>query len=191
MKLLVLDKDGTLTRTKSGHTFVQHPEDQVLIDGVAEAIAAYAADGWTMAIASNQGGVAAGFKSLDDAIAEMEYAMKLIYPFLKYPQTLYFRGLLCPDDGATAWCVSAFGAQGDWKHYEVTEPLTTREPLKPVNFRKPSIGMLLEAEEYLRFSDIDATKRLMIGDRDEDRGAAVNAGFEFMHVSDWLEPFIK
>ena len=77
MKLLVLDKDGTLTRTKSGHTFVQHPEDQVLIDGVVEAIAAYTADGWTMAIASNQGGVAAGHKTLEEAIAEMQYAMEL------------------------------------------------------------------------------------------------------------------
>ena len=55
-KLLVLDKDGTLTRPKSGNTFVQNPEDQELIEGVAEAIARYVADGWTLAIASNQGG---------------------------------------------------------------------------------------------------------------------------------------
>ena len=39
MKLLVLDKDGTIVRPKSGHTFIQSPEDQVLIEGVAEAIA--------------------------------------------------------------------------------------------------------------------------------------------------------
>jgi D-glycero-D-manno-heptose 1,7-bisphosphate phosphatase len=55
-KLLVLDKDGTLVHPKSGNTFVQHPEDQELIEGVAEAIARYVADGWTIAIASNQGG---------------------------------------------------------------------------------------------------------------------------------------
>lgn len=55
-KLLVLDKDGTLVRPKSGNTFVQHPEDQEMIEGVAEAIARYIADGWTIAIASNQGG---------------------------------------------------------------------------------------------------------------------------------------
>lgn len=55
-KLLVLDKDGTIVRPKSGNTFVQHPEDQELIEGVAEAIARYIADGWTIAIASNQGG---------------------------------------------------------------------------------------------------------------------------------------
>lgn len=55
-KLLILDKDGTLVKPKSGKTFVQHPEDQELLHGVKEAIARYAADGWTMAIASNQGG---------------------------------------------------------------------------------------------------------------------------------------
>jgi D-glycero-D-manno-heptose 1,7-bisphosphate phosphatase len=58
MKLLVLDKDGTITKTRSGQTFVRHPQDQELIPGVAEAIAQYIADGWTIAIASNQGGVA-------------------------------------------------------------------------------------------------------------------------------------
>lgn len=57
-KLLILDKDGTLVRPKSGGEFVQHPEDQELLPGVADAIGRYAAEGWTMAIASNQGGCA-------------------------------------------------------------------------------------------------------------------------------------
>lgn len=51
--LLVLDKDWTLIRPKSGNTFVQDPEDQELIEGVAEAIARYVADGWQLAIVSN------------------------------------------------------------------------------------------------------------------------------------------
>ena len=44
-KLLILDKDGTLVRPKSGNEFVQHPEDQELLPGVVEAIARYAANG--------------------------------------------------------------------------------------------------------------------------------------------------
>ena len=55
-KLLVLDKDGTITQTKSGETFPTHPEDQELIEGVSEAVQRYVDDGWTIAIASNQGG---------------------------------------------------------------------------------------------------------------------------------------
>ena len=173
MKLLVLDKDGTLTRTKSGHTFIQHPEDQVLIDGVAEAIAAYAADGWTIAIASNQGGVAAGFKTLEQAITEMRYAMELAGI-----DTAYF----CPDSGDTLQIVE--------KH---CDGIGWGKLFSP--FRKPSAGMLQVAESRLSsccdlHEDL-ITKRLMIGDRDEDFGAAVNAGFGYMHVSAWLEPFIK
>jgi histidinol phosphatase-like enzyme len=57
-KLLILDKDGTLTRPKSGPTWVQHPEDQELIPGVAETLQRYRDDGWGMAIVTNQGGCA-------------------------------------------------------------------------------------------------------------------------------------
>jgi len=35
-KLYIFDKDGTLTIPKSGEIFVQYPEDQQLISGVAE-----------------------------------------------------------------------------------------------------------------------------------------------------------
>lgn len=38
-KLLILDKDGTLVTPASGKKFVHHPEDQVVLPGVHEAIA--------------------------------------------------------------------------------------------------------------------------------------------------------
>lgn len=57
MKLAIFDKDGTLTTTVSGETFVQHPKDQKLLPGVAKGLKAMADDGWHFAIASNQGGV--------------------------------------------------------------------------------------------------------------------------------------
>jgi histidinol phosphatase-like enzyme len=240
MKLLVLDKDGTLTRTKSGHIFVQHPEDQVLIDGVADAIAAYAADGWTMAIASNQGGcekrysklyevpigafieiddkpvkcesryldgdrtifngeeiignvdkeVAFRYKTINMAIAEMQYAMKLAN---------IWHGMFCPDmAGETAY-------QGDTLDFYNYSDIYPKYVGK---FRKPQEGMLnalrlmfnpslqdiyrnAKGLELLPADQDDRYKYLMIGDRGEDFEAAVNAGFGYMHVSAWLEPFIK
>lgn len=66
-KLIVFDKDGTLVKPKSGGTFVQHPHDQELLPGVAQKLKQLWADGWTMAIASNQGGCAE-FEILADEI---------------------------------------------------------------------------------------------------------------------------
>ena len=163
IKLLVLDKDGTLTRPKSGNTFVQCPEDQELIEGVAEAIARYVADGWTLAIASNQGGVAAGHKTLDDAIAEMRYAMNL-----------------------TGIHIAAIAHSYEDKQYgefvlitrELCEELTHGD-----KFRKPNAGMLNYFCHYFEVGLSD--KKLMIGDRPEDQGAAQAAGFDFMWAHEW------
>jgi histidinol phosphatase-like enzyme len=55
-KLLALDKDGTITITVSGETFVRSPDDQKLIPGIAEKISEYIAEGWKIVIVSNQGG---------------------------------------------------------------------------------------------------------------------------------------
>ncbi|NDJ25953.1 hypothetical protein GS682_31100 [Nostoc sp. B(2019)] len=38
-KILFLDLDGTIRRTKSGTTFINKPENQEIIPGVQEAIA--------------------------------------------------------------------------------------------------------------------------------------------------------
>ena len=169
MKLLVLDKDGTLTRTKSGHTFVQHPKDQVLIDGVVEAIAAYTADGWTMAIASNQGGVTAGHKTLEEAIAEMQYAMELT--------------------GINIAAIAHSKEENGYGEFALITPETAKEMSHGEKFRKPNAGML---NFFCHHFEVGlSAKKLMIGDRDEDFGAAVNAGFGYMHVSAWLEPFVK
>ena len=170
MKLLVLDKDGTLIKTVSGHTFVQHPEDQVLIDGVAEAIAAYAADGWTMAIASNQGGVAAGHKTLEQAIIEMRYAMKLT--------------------GINIAAIAHSKEENGYGEFVLITHDSFEEITHREKFRKPNAGML---NYFCHSFGIGLSgKKLMVGDRDEDFGAAVNAGFGYyMHVSAWLEPFVK
>lgn len=54
--LIVFDKDGTLTRPKSGKIFPQSPQDQELLPGVLEHIELLRSNRWIMAIASNQDG---------------------------------------------------------------------------------------------------------------------------------------
>lgn len=236
-KLLVLDKDGTLVRPKSGNTFVQHPEDQGLIEGVTEAIARYIADGWTIAIASNQGGcevrsveakdipigsyylhpplmnprkithkevsesgttliwedtderkhnwifvhngVKRKFqhKTVDMAIAEMQFAMKLI--------GLEDSALFCPDmEGKQCWHVHTTN-EGESRH--IAHPLHTNKNCEQLLglFRKPNGGMLshLKAHYSTTWSE---NHFLMIGDREEDRLAAQAAGFEFVWAHEWI-----
>ena len=168
VKLLLLDKDGTLTAPKSGKEFVQSPEDQKLLPGVADAIAAYAADGWMMVIVSNQVGVEAGHKTLESAIAEMRYCLKLL-PQIK---NAYF----CPDfAGDQCWVCSN-------NPYAVDATNLSNFRHEFDSFRKPNAGLMHMAIEE-RNQDIDCL--LMVGDRDKDRNAAVNAGIPFMSAEEW------
>jgi histidinol phosphatase-like enzyme len=253
-KLLVVDKDGTLVRPKSGNTFVQHPEDQELIEGVTEAIQRYVADGWTIAIASNQGGcevrkckvadfpvgayyingndkslmiirknqsterilpsdyvdsfitlytseprpngkdylyfsadsiVQFQYKTLDMAIAEMQYAMNLTG--IRY-------GLFCPDmDGNIGWQVWAEDPDlydPPFSDLKVSESMIANiRSVFPAylleGFRKPQNGMLVLASFCIAGLPDKWEQRLMIGDRPEDQGAAQAAGFDFMWAEDW------
>ncbi len=164
-KLLLLDKDGTLVKPRSGNEFVQHPEDQELIPGVAEAIERYAADGWAMAIVSNQGGVSAGYKTLDDAIAEMRYCLKLL------PQisTAYF----CPDDGK--WCHIV-------RSGNLHQVSSGQHECNGWNFRKPGDGMIKLASRSFNSSIPN-----LVGDRREDQQAAEAANIPFMWADEWIK----
>lgn len=168
MKLLILDKDGTLVRPASGEKFVQHPHDQELIPGVSEAIARYAADGWTMAIASNQGGVAAGYKTLDDAIAEMEYLGQLFRSIGQKEPHIVF----CPVfDGSECYSMlrNWFDKDHGWSLLHSSR--FTPGFSFPGKYRKPNAGML-----NALMSLHPSAEYLMVGDRPEDKQAAANAG---------------
>jgi D-glycero-D-manno-heptose 1,7-bisphosphate phosphatase len=173
MKLLICDKDGTLTTTKSGETFVQHPEDQELLPGVAQTIARYRAEGWAIAIASNQGGVADGHKTLGSAIDEMFFAMNLTgidtamaahsYEN-EYGEAIFFD----LSDGGMQWDI-------------VTN--------KKTRFRKPAGGMIDYLAAQLHGTRLwrDDVEVLFVGDRTEDEQAAQAARVDFMWASDWVE----
>jgi D-glycero-D-manno-heptose 1,7-bisphosphate phosphatase len=183
MKLLILDKDGTLVQPVSGEKFVQHPHDQKFIPGVSEAIARYVADGWKVAIASNQAGVAAGYKTLKDAIAEMEYCLALTLGKIKH-------GFLCPDmEGKQCYRVIS---DEDYTWHCDRKALHNR--IIPVlynldSYRKPGYGMLQEAASNFGMMNWkgfrDPSSILFVGDRPEDEQAALNAGVRFMWVSEW------
>lgn len=161
MKLLLLDLDGTVRESASGKTFINQPDDQKLIDGATEAIARY--PGWTKIGITNQGGVAAGHKSLGDAIAEQHITLQLL-PELDW---IYF----CPTyDGNACWKVDRYNSL-EIKQFFIEEF---------GSFRKPGAGMI-----NLALRQFDVEQSLYVGDRPEDEQAATAAGVPFMWAHDW------
>ena len=98
--------------------------------------------------------------------------------------------LFCPDfEGREIVCVKKEGQvflPGLTEAY--TAAYTAEFP--QFGFRKPQPGMLrfacdlIEGENGILRGEIDQT--LFVGDREEDRGAALNAGFDFAWAGDWL-----
>jgi D-glycero-D-manno-heptose 1,7-bisphosphate phosphatase len=169
-KLLLLDKDGTLVHPTHGK-FVDAPWHQAPIPGVAAALDRYQAEGWKLCIISNQGGVAAGHKSLDSCILEMRYCLEL------FPQIR--EAFFCPDfEGKDCWRV-----WGDCKepHRILYGDGWTMSGDKLAPFRKPEPGMLQLA------MDIHSPgQTLYIGDRPEDEAAAAAAGVPFDFAADFF-----
>lgn len=164
MKLLLLDLDGTVREPKSAAKFINEPEDQRLIVGVEEAVKRYS--DWLIVGITNQGGVAAGHKSLESAIAEQRVTIDLL-PQL---ECIYF----CPDfEGLQA--IRCHYTDGNWRWLE-------RENHGFGGFRKPSSGML-----NLAIDDCISRPKevLMVGDRAEDEQAAAAAGVPFMWAETW------
>jgi D-glycero-D-manno-heptose 1,7-bisphosphate phosphatase len=174
--LVILDKDGTLIQPKGGRQFVESPTDQEILPGVADKIAQLKAVGATLVIASNQGGVAAGHKSLESAIAEMLYCLQLL------PEVE--RAFFCPDwEGQTFYDVHRSNIDTQlplrmigWEAYKgiAVEDLIGQ-------WRKPNPGMLIAATRlYPMISEI-----YMVGDRPEDQQAAQAADVAFIDAEAW------
>jgi histidinol phosphatase-like enzyme len=222
-KLIIFDKDGTLTEPISGGTFVQHPQDQRLRPGVAGKLEQLRSDGVMLAIASNQGGCAvfevmaedikpgmsievdgqwikvdkvrgwrdnpfgpfmviwedgrptgcrmhpdakvkARYKSIDDAYAEMEFALQL---------TGIEAAFFCPDmAGEKLHIAFPDGTEGEASGFY--------RGLRG-KYRKPEPGMLLAISTWAGLRP-----ELMVGDRAEDKAAAEAAGFAFEWVADYF-----
>ncbi|BAZ39369.1 putative hydrolase, HAD-superfamily, subfamily IIIA [Calothrix sp. NIES-4101] len=173
MKLLLLDKDGTLTIPHSGKAFPEEAWDQSPILGVKEAIGRYRAKGFMPIIISNQGGVERGYKSLEECKAEMRYAM-LLFPEIK-------EAFFCPNfAGSDCWRI--WGKGSDYEILYNADSWTVQQ-LDIINqFRKPYPGMLKLA------CDVHgADEAIFVGDRKEDEQAASAAGIDFLWADDWVK----
>jgi len=165
--IIFFDLDGTLRKTISGKTFINEPQDQKAIEGTQKALAYYREKGFLLIGITNQGGVAAGHKSLVNAEQEQEITLNL------FPELLcvYY----CPDfEGNHCW-------------------LQSREnPAKPIHiswgkefageFRKPGAGMI-KAAILNHYGNGMPDDCWMVGDRPEDQQCAEAAGVKFMWAS--------
>lgn len=198
-KLLLLDKDGTVTRTKSGERFVQHPGDQILVDGIHSATLNYDREGNDIYLISNQGGIEAGHKTIGQTIDEFVYAMQLFSPAC----SAYFCPGFDPWGGGNLcyWVDSSpcRGAAGVASLPDIEvfcrEAIELRQGIEGGVYRKPNPGMidlaianslLLDEHPNLNREDIDI---LMVGDREEDQRAAQAAGVRFKWVQEFIEEY--
>jgi len=63
LKLLILDRDGVINHDSDA--YIKSLEEWIPIAGAIEAIAQLSKAGWTVAVATNQSGIARGYYSLD------------------------------------------------------------------------------------------------------------------------------
>jgi D-glycero-D-manno-heptose 1,7-bisphosphate phosphatase len=173
MKILFVDKDGTLVSPASGAKFTNRPWDQAALPGAHEAIARFVADGYKPIMVSNQGGVEKGYKSLESAIFEMQFALELFPGIIE----AYF----CPNflSGDGCWRVWGDCSEENRIEYNPTS-LDVIDLAIEGQFRKPGAGML-----KLAIAIHDAENAIMVGDRPEDKEAAVAAAIPFIDAAVW------
>lgn len=163
MPLLLLDLDGTVREPLDGHKFIGRPRAQRIIAKAQGAIAYYESLGWKIVGITNQAGVASDKKSLQSCIKETVYTLTLL-PAL---EEIYF----CPDfEGKKCFCVTR-NQVDDYHHHPASG-----------TFRKPAPGML-----NLAIQRHQPDLALMIGDRPEDRAAALAAGIRFLQAQSWRQ----
>lgn len=170
MKLLLTDLDGTLREPLSGGDFARHPRDFKIIPGADKALSHYHQEGWLIIGITNQGGVAAGFKSLAECVEEQHYTFEL------FPQLSSI--LFCPDFEGR----QCYRCCPDGRRFDVSE----ENPDFIGSYRKPEPGMLRLAIAY---SGGNPNECWTIGDRPEDEKAAEAAGVNFMAADIWRERF--
>lgn len=176
-KLLILDMDGTVRHPISNADgFILHPKDQILYPDAIAAMKEFIRKGFTIIGASNQGGVAAGKKSLDDCIAEQAYTLELAYEAdVEIAEILF-----CPDYEGQI-CLSVDGSK--IPHNDYSEQYKDCAP-----FRKPSCGMI-EVARFLYEHPFDDNEVIFVGDRDIDEQAAKNANVQFIHAREWRSSY--
>lgn len=181
-KTLILDMDGTIREPISNSKFINNPKDQRIIESASIAIKYFAQKDYLIIGITNQGGVAAGHKSLNDCIEEQQNTILLCPLILK----IYF----CPDyEGKKIGCVYSDG--GNLLSLDYTSPNPDIPDLptpKYPSFRKPGSGMI---EYILNTHDIDIQNSIYVGDRQEDRDCVKDINCSFLWAEQWRSLFGK
>ncbi len=167
IRILCLDLDGTVRRSKSGKIFIEGPDDIELIPGMKEAIAKYVQQGYLAIGVTNQGGVAHGFKDCRQVATENRVTAELLNTNGMLLASVFF----CPYDKN--------GTVPEFNHRSL--------------HRKPGIGMLCAIEVEMINDEIgfpDWDNSLFVGDRPEDEECAKSAGVPFMWAHDFLKQSI-
>ena len=164
-KLVLFDRDWTLTKPASGEQFPKTIDDQMWIDGRLEHIHQLNTQGVKIAIVTNQGGAAWGIftpEQMDLQLLKQKMEGRMDACFVCYHDTsekarqrAKVKALTVPDL-----------YKGEWDR------------------RKPGSGMLIEAMDHFQ---IDRHDTLYVGDREEDRLAAEAAGCDFEWAWDYFK----
>ena len=158
VKVLYLDLDGTVRHgfDELGR-FVNGPDDVVVFPEAVAAIREYKRNGWKIAAVTNQGGIALGHQSMEDAIAACVRTNELCGKLFDKIAICRHHPEAHDPTMASCWC------------------------------RKPRIGMIIDCATDLagRYGMCPPSSALMVGDRPEDQKCAENAGIRFIWAKEW------
>jgi D-glycero-D-manno-heptose 1,7-bisphosphate phosphatase len=124
-------------------------EDFEFIDGVFEALQYFQARDYLLIIATNQSGIARGFYTEEDFLALNQWMLQQFTRNEIHITKVYY---------------SPFHPEHGFGKYK-----------KEAFCRKPNPGMILQAKEEF---DIDLEKSFLIGDKESDIEAGINAGIK-------------
>jgi D-glycero-D-manno-heptose 1,7-bisphosphate phosphatase len=159
--LVVFDSD-TLRQTKSGKRFIDNPLDQRPIEGTIELVRNIKKQGASIYIATNQGGIEKGYRTLGNSIIQQCYTLEL------FPQ---ITAICMADNYHTSyfWYIDRRGE----------EKVKCEIGIKA---RKPQPGMLLYLESKVELKGRD--RPWMIGGGTVDERVAENADWDYLHISE-------
>jgi D-glycero-D-manno-heptose 1,7-bisphosphate phosphatase len=165
IKLAIFDIDGTLTEIKP-EVLARKPRmvspdnfgEQQPKPGVVDKLAELRDGGVNIALATNRGGVAWGFTTLEEAEALAHEAAELC----GIPDV---RVYICP------------------YHAKARGPKAVAEYAIDHECRKPNPGMLLEA---MKDAGVSHDKTIFVGDYETDEQAAENAGVRFYWADEFF-----
>ena len=154
--LYIFDKDGTLVGG-AGNRPANIPEEQKLLPNVVQKISALKMAGHKIAIASNQGGVAWGFISSDQAEnLVLDAAHKI--------------------GGVDSYRFSPYDPKAQKKNPNSVFAQDHES-------RKPRAGMIISLMDELGYSP---SETVMVGDMESDELAAEKAGCSFAWAKDFF-----